>query len=104
MFSYFKKLMQVRRGQKFGNEIADYLNIHRSLFHGAMEEGGCEMHLIKLFNLKAEGYSVHEIALDACDFLLPGLDVLELRFGKQEQIKQAKDAVFNFKKISQSKV
>ncbi|WP_417447155.1 hypothetical protein [Kangiella sp.] len=96
MFNYLKGFFITNKGRKFGNEIADYLGVERRLFHCAMEEGGCDMHLVKLYNLKLDGFSLEDIAVDAWDFLIPGLDEIEKRFGGQNLIQQARKSINQF--------
>lgn len=96
MFSYLKGFFITNKGRKFGNEVADYLGVERRLFHCAMEEGGCDMHLVKLYNLKLDGFSLEDVAVDACDFLIPGLDEIETRFGGQNLIQQARKSINQF--------
>ena len=85
-------------GKKYGNQIADFLKINRGLFHTAMEEGGCEMHLIKLYFLKRENISINEVAYNACDYLIRGLFSLRTKFGKQPLSEDALEKVTAFKK------
>jgi hypothetical protein len=96
MFNYLKGFFITNNGRKFGNEVADYLRVERRLFHCAMEEGGCDMHLVKLYNLKLDGFSLEDVAVDACDFLIPGLDEIEKRFGGQSLIQQARKSINQF--------
>ncbi|AJO77726.1 hypothetical protein TO66_10605 [Pseudomonas sp. MRSN 12121] len=88
-----KGMYWVWQGKKFGNQIADFIGMHRDLYHGAMEEGGCKVHMLKLYQLKAEGYSVELAAYDSCKFLIPGLRTIEDKFGSQEQIEHARSCV-----------
>gem|GEM_PF-2309559 len=90
-------LMKVYSGKKYGNKIADFLKINRGLFHTAMEEGGCEMHLLKLYFLKQEGLGMAEVAYDSCEYLLRGLLVLETRFGKQPLSEDAFEKIKAFR-------
>lgn len=89
--------MKAYSGKKYGNQIADFLKIHRGLFHTAMEEGGCEMHLIKLYFLKKENLDMIEVAYDSCEYLLRGLLVMETRFGKQPLSEDALEKVKAFR-------
>lgn len=84
------------QGKAFGNRVADLLGVHRSLFHGAMEEGGCQMHMIKLYQLKKDGEPIDRVALHSCEFLFPGLRILEGRFGQQALIEEAKANVLAY--------
>lgn len=90
-------LIKVYSGKKYGNKIADFLKIHRGLFHSAMEEGGCEMHLLKLHFLKQESLDMAEVAYDSCEYLLRGLLVLETRFGKQPLSEDALEKIKAFR-------
>ncbi|MCO7527733.1 hypothetical protein NJH54_24900 [Pseudomonas asiatica] len=94
--SALKGMWWAWKGKAYGNQVADLLGIHRGLYHGAMEEGGCQMHLIKLFQLKQEGHSLEDVALHSCDYLLSGLAKLEMRFGPQTQIGQARMKVGDY--------
>lgn len=84
------------KGKAFGNRVAAHLGIHPSLFHGAMEEGGCELHLIKLYHLKQNGEPLERVAHHSCRFLDPGLAVLHLRFGDQRLIIEARVKVLAY--------
>ena len=96
MLYVLKGMYWAWKGRALGNQVADLLGIHRGLYHGAMEEGGCQLHLIKLYHLKQGGESVERMALHSCAFLLPGLIQLEQRYGPQAQIEQAKASVVEF--------
>lgn len=96
MLNAFKGLYWAWKGKAFGNQVADLLGIHRSLFHGAMEEGGCQLHLIRLYHLQRDGEPLERVALHSCTYLLPGLIKLEERFGSQALIGQAKIRVSEF--------
>jgi hypothetical protein len=61
-----------------------------------MEEGGCKQHMIKLYHLKCQQVSLREVAINSCQYLLPGLRRLEDRFGEQEQITLARANVMKF--------
>lgn len=95
MFKFIQAIMLARKGRAFGNEVADYFGMHRSIYHGAMEEGGCPLHLIQLASMKKGGDSVEMAAAFSCQFLLPGLVVLRERFGPQDHIAEA------WRKVSQ---
>lgn len=98
MFNVIKSMLLARKGKAFGNEVADYIGMHRSLYHGAMEEGGCRLHMIQLASYKAGGMSVGEVAHLSVPFLLPGLRNLEERFGSQELILDARRQVYGLMK------
>lgn len=89
-------LFKAYSGKKYGNCVADFLGIHRGLYHNAMEEGGCEMHLLKLHFLKKENLDISEVAYNSSEYILPGLLSIEARFGKQDLIS---DAVAKVKKF-----
>ena len=84
------------KGKAFGNQVADFLGVHRSIYHGAMQEGGCELHMIKLYLLKKEGCSLKEVGMHSTTFLLPGMRVLKDRFGPQLQIEESRKNVIAF--------
>lgn len=90
------------RGRVFGNQVADFIGMHRSLYHGAMEEGGCNMHMLMLSHLKSEGYAVEAVAQDSCKFLIAGLRIIENKFGQQAHIDHARACVMNLMDNSQS--
>lgn len=98
MFNLIRSMLLARRGKAFGNEVADYIGMHRSLYHGAMEEGGCRLHMIQLASYKASGMSVGEVADLSVPFLIPGLRSLEERFGSQELILDARRHVYGLMK------
>ena len=98
MFNLIKSMLLARKGKAFGNEVADYIGMHRSLYHGAMEEGGCLLHMIKLAALKDEGKGIPEVAEHSFQYLLPGLRNLEERFGSQELILDARRHVYGLMK------
>jgi hypothetical protein len=77
------------QGKRFGNKVADFIGIHRSLYHGAMEEGGCHMHMMKLYHFKKMELPLALVAHDSCKYLALGLICLKDRFGPQELIEQA---------------
>lgn len=83
MQNLLKSLMLLWRERKFGDEIADLLGVNRRLFHSAMEEGGCRSHMVRLCILRDGGVSKVLIAVDCCNYLLPGLRRLENRYGQQ---------------------
>ncbi len=87
---------KVSSGKKYGNKIADYLGVDQRLFHSAMEEGGCEMHLLKLHDLKQENIELSEISYHSTKYLLPGFLSIEKRFGKQRLITYAVQNVGEF--------
>ena len=94
--SVFASVYRAWRGKAFGNQVADLLGIHRGLYHGAMEEGGCELHMIKLYYLKEEGCSIEQVGIHSIKFLVPGLSVLRARFGPQPQIESAHGKIMAF--------
>lgn len=94
MFNLIKSMLLARKGKAFGNEVADYIGMHRSLYHGAMEEGGCSLHMIKLAAQKDDGMSLEEAAHFSIPFLLPGLRTLEDKFGSQDLILHARRQVY----------
>lgn len=84
------------QGKRFGNAVADFMGVHRSLYHGAMEEGGCLLHMMKLHHLRQRGLPLELVAYDSCEFLLPGLICLEQRFGHQVLIDKARFKVLEY--------
>lgn len=77
-------------GRRYGNKVADCLGISRSIYHAAMEEGGMAQHMLALYSLKHSGATVAEVCVHSCKYLDRGLDKLELRFGTQAQITNAR--------------
>lgn len=98
MLNLIKTMLLARKGKSFGNEVADYIGMHRSLYHGAMEEGGCNLHMIQLASYKSNGMSTEEVAHLSVPFLLPGLRKLEDRFGSQDLIIEARQHVYGLMK------
>lgn len=76
--------------------MADLLGIHRGVYHSAMEEGGCDMHLLKLSALEEAGEPLAQVALHSCQYLAPGLGILASRFGGQPKIENARAKVFTY--------
>jgi hypothetical protein len=70
-----------RKGKKFGNAVADILGMPRGLFHTAMEQGGCDAHLVKLANMREEGLDIEEVAYHSLTYLEKGLRTLESQWG-----------------------
>lgn len=87
---YLKSWYRCWKGRGYGNKVADLLGINRGLYHGAMEAGGCEMHLLKLWALKEAGESVERVALYSCQYLSLGLISLRRRFGERPLIEDAR--------------
>lgn len=96
MLNAFRGMYWAWKGKAFGNQVADLMGIHRALYHGAMEEGGCQMHMLKLYQLKEEGVPIERVAVHSCKFLIPGLGLLEERFGPQDLIVEAKAIAFEW--------
>ncbi|GFM88394.1 hypothetical protein PSCICO_37930 [Pseudomonas cichorii] len=92
----FKGIYWAWKGKSFGNEVADYLGVNRRLYHGAMEEGGCSQHMLRLYHLRSQGVALEEVAYHSCDYLSLGLLGLERRFGKQKLISQAQENINRF--------
>ncbi|HBP5148283.1 TPA: hypothetical protein L5659_001666 [Pseudomonas aeruginosa] len=90
---YLKVWYRCWKGRRYGNKVADLLGIHRGLYHGAMEEGGCEMHLLKLWALQEAGESIERVALHSCQYLSLGLISLRKRFGARPLIEDARGRV-----------
>lgn len=96
MLDALKGMYWASQGKRFGNQVADLLGVHRGLYHCAMEEGGCQMHLIKLYQLKEDGESIERVALHSCQFLFPGLEAIQARFGKQSLVDEARSRVLAY--------
>ncbi|MGI2856486.1 hypothetical protein ACRTDR_20280 [Shewanella algae] len=89
-------IFKASSGKKYGNQIADHLGVHRGLFHSAVEEGGCPMHLIRLHFLRKQNMSLDDAANHIMEFLIPGLRVIEERFGPQALIEDALENLRGF--------
>lgn len=82
-------MIKAYKGKKYGNRIADWLGIHRGLFHSAMEEGGLPMHMIWLYFLEKENLKLEDAAELTTETLTRGLLQIETRFGRQTLIDDA---------------
>lgn len=89
-------MIKAYKGKRYGNRIADWLGVHRGLFHSAMEEGGLPMHMIWLYFLEKENLRIEVAAGSTTEFLKRGLLNIETRFGRQELIDSALDRVKEF--------
>lgn len=89
-------IFKAKSGKKYGNQIADHLGVHQGLFHSAVEEGGCPMHLIRLYYLRKENMSLDDAANHVMEFLVPGLRIIEEQFGSQELIDGAQENLRGF--------
>ncbi|CZT29254.1 hypothetical protein PCPL58_2798 [Pseudomonas cerasi] len=78
------------QGRRVGNKVARLMEIRPSLYHSAMEEGGCQLHLMKLYHLKKMGVPLELIAHDSCKFLFAGLVCIEQAIGPQALTESAK--------------
>ncbi|KZY86119.1 hypothetical protein A3741_26860, partial [Oleiphilus sp. HI0069] len=94
MFESFK---YTRSGKKFGNSVADVIGIQRGLYHAAMEQGGCHMHLLKLAEMKEEGLNLIQVAFHSMKFLDEGLKFLEKKWGNIPKISNGKEAIEKFR-------
>jgi hypothetical protein len=96
MFAAFRNN---NRGKKFGNEIADSLNMERSVFHAAIEEGGLPMHFLVLAGFKDDGISINEAKKTLHPSLFVGLSVLKERFGDVPKINRAFEALEGYESV-----
>lgn len=77
-------------GRRYGNKIATSIGIENNLFHEAIQQGGLGNNsLMMLESLRREGVSPFDAAPMFGQFLIDGLNILELRFGPQPQIEKA---------------
>ncbi len=96
MFKALWAFRRISKGKSFGNELADSLCISRNLFHTACEMGGMPMHLAVLTSLKDEGKSVIEAREIFLPILSNGFAVLEGKFGRQDELDEAKRIIDDF--------
>jgi len=92
-----------RKGQKFGNEIADSMGISWGLFHSSLEASGVTMHNVALATYRDEGMSVSEVRVLISPLLLEGLNALESKWGTQAKIENARERIaFYFDTLPES--
>lgn len=89
-------IMMILSGKRYGNKVADFLEIRRGLFHTAMEDGGCHMHLLVLHALKQDETEIKEVAWLCSQYLIRGIDKFNIRFGYPEVSKIALKKVTAF--------
>lgn len=77
-------------GKESGEQGGEAHGDSPELVHSAMEEGGCQLHLMKLYHFNKMGVPLELIAHDSCKFLFAGLVCLEQAFGPHALIESAK--------------
>lgn len=82
------------KGHRFGNQIADAININRGVFHNAIELGGNQKHLIFLSECAKNNVSIEETLSGLLPYLSLGLVELNKRWGSQEEINNATTIIF----------
>lgn len=91
--SLYKNITSVLTGRSFGNKISSLIPMNQSLFHSALEESGVSGHLHMLSQIKRNGHSPVEVLPNFVEPLLKGLEVIENRYGPQNNITSARNAL-----------
>tara|TARA_E500000318_G_scaffold99852_2_gene102159 strand:- start:1186 stop:1695 length:510 start_codon:yes stop_codon:yes gene_type:complete len=84
-------------GRRYSNKIADYLGVNKALFNSALLEAGVTWYTLKV--MKRDGVTVHAAAEVLLPALKSGLAQVDLRFGPQVMIDEAKVKISEFEAL-----
>lgn len=98
------KALGLSDGRKFGNQIADAMELEYNLFHTILEAGDTPVpSLMMLDAMRKAKVMPMDAAVDIAPFLLDGLRKLENRWGPQPQLKEATPSIYRIVEIYESK-